>query len=618
MVLTEVCIEMFAQQGCLSRMIGSALAICGVFGPDSVTASSVPLQVERQVQQVSSRAERVTRLFAEWDRAGAPGCAVGAIEGDDLVFTGAFGLANVANGVPITAATVFDLASASKQFTAMAILLLEAEGKLSLESPVRDFVPELPEYREGDPIRIRHLLHHTSGLRDYLGMMQFMAINKIEDSLTEEEAFELIVRQPELYRRPGDKYTYTNTGYVLLSMIVERVSGLSLPEFAARHIFEPLGMTHTRYLDDVTDIVPQRARGYRPTSDGFRLEEMNMTEVGPGGVLSSVNDLLLWDRNFYEPRVGNHNLIRKMVTPGRLNDGSTVRVNDGSNGEYAAGLFVREYRGITIREHEGAVQGFNSNIVRFTEQRFTVVVLCNRKRINPIRISRAVADIFLEGQFAETSAEGPSVDPAGQEEPIVSLQPAEIDLAVLRDMVGEYYQIYGDEVIEMALLDSRIAASLNSPGGDPITLDVQPEGARVFRVGGSPEMRSVTFHPTTATMAKHLSVKRPDGDLSRYVAAPPLSSDEQREIEGRYYSSEVFTTYMVTADGRHVRVIRGEWPHRVVFSRLVRIAPDRFLRGGQTGIEFERNVANSITGLRVFSERDIQLRFQKISASDRR
>ncbi len=608
--------EMSRKSSCLSLLIGPALGICATFGAGPATASRVPFQVDRQVQQTSSRVEKVKGLFTEWDRAGAPGCAVGAIEGDDLVFTGAFGLANVESGVPITAATVFDLASASKQFTAMAILLLEAEGKLSLESPVRDFVPELPTYREGDPIRIRHLLHHTSGLRDYLGMMQFMAINKIEDSLTEEEAFELIVRQPELYRRPGDKYTYTNTGYFLLSMIVERVSGLSLPAFAARHIFEPLGMTQTRYLDDVTDIVPQRARGYRPTSEGFKLEEMNMTEVGPGGVLSSVNDLLLWDRNFYEPKVGSHDLIRKMVTPGRLNDGSTVRVDDGSNGEYAAGLFVREYRGFTIREHEGAVQGFNSNIVRFTEQHFTVVVLCNRKAINPIRISRAVADIFLEGEFPETSAVGPSVDSTGEEEPVVSLQPADPDLAVLRDVVGEYYHIYSDAVIEMALFDGRLTASLRSPGADPIALDVQTEGARIFRVDGSSELRSVTFHPATATMAKHLGVESHNGNLRRFVAAPPLSSDERREIEGRYYSSEVFTTYVVTADGRHLRVTRGEWPHRVVFSDLVRIAPDRFLRGGQTGIEFERNAANSVTGLRVFSERDIQLRFQKISTSD--
>ncbi len=580
--------------------------------PVLLLAVSIPLgSGVAGAQEVRDRSQelaaRVRQVFEEWDAVDAPGCAVGAARDGSVLFEGSFGLASIEHQVPITAETVFDIASMSKQFTAMAILLLESEGKLSLESEVREFVPELPAFDDHPPIRIRHLLDHTNGLRDYLGMLQFLGLDKLEDFVGPEEALELIVAQPEISRDPGDRYSYTNAGYFLLGVIVERVSGLPLPKFATQRIFEPLGMSQTLFLDDLTRIVPRRARGYAPAaSGGFRLDEQNMPEVGPGGVQSSLADLLRWARNFDQPVVGTPEVIRRLTSPTRL--------NDGSQSGYAAGLFVTSYRGLSTIEHAGAMVGFNANLMRFPEQRFTVLALCNRKGVNPIRISHSVADVYLEEELEDVAPPPPDAEP--QREPVEEADPEPpVPGAGLFDPAGTYFQMYGDASITVGHEDGRLTAVMRADTGEaPLALTpLVPAG---FTVRGAPGVESLAFNPETPLMAASLELRSPDGDVRRFVRIPPLSDAEKRSTEGRYYCNEIGTTYVVAADGRVLRITRGERPRRVIFPRLVRVAADRFMRGGETGVAIRRSGRGEVIGMTVFSERDIRLECEKVAGDD--
>jgi len=567
---------------------------------------SAACQPESAAQAADSRVGRAAAILDEWDTPNAPGCAVGAIGDGRFVFKKSFGLASIEHQVPIDEKTVFDIASMSKQFTAMAILLLEAEGKLSLNTDVRNFLPELPEFAGRPPVTVRHLLDHTSGLRDYLGMLQFMGIDKEKDFLSSAEALQLIVGQAKISRAPGDRFSYTNAGYFLLGVIVERVSGLSLAEFALQRIFKPLGMHQTLYLDDLTTAIPRKARGYAPApSRGFRLNEMNMPEVGPGGVQTSLDDLLLWERNFGSPIVGTAKVIKRLTSPTRL--------NDGSDNLYAAGLCVTEYRGLSVSEHAGAVQGFNANMMRFPDQQFTVFVLCNRKGINPIEVSQAIADVFLEEELLGVRRArwgGQYCAPA--DNPDSARLPAEVPKRSSTSLTGIYYQVHGNGAVVVRLEENRLSAALRTPSGQT-SLELSPLSSVSFRVSGVPDVESVAFRPETPLMAPSLELRSVDGTVVRFVKVGLLSDVDKKNIAGHYYSSEIDTMYVVTADARALRIRQGGWPGRVVFRRLTRIAPDRFLRGGKTGVELRRDERGKIVGLTVFSERDIRLHFEKVS-----
>src|SRR5262245_41692285 len=243
---------------------------------------------------------RVDAVFAQFDKPDSPGCALGVIKDGKLVYSRGYGMANLEHGIPNSPKLVYDIGSTSKQFTAASILLLAKQGKLSLDDEARKYIPELPAYQW--PITIRHLIHHTSGLRDYLTLFSLAGVN-FDDTTTEKDALEIILRQKGLNFAPGDEWLYSNSGYFLLSIIIKRASGKSFAEFAKENIFDPLGMTHTLILDNHKRIVPMRAVGYSPNPrGGFQTEMSNFEQTGDGAVQTSIEDLLLWDQNFYEPK----------------------------------------------------------------------------------------------------------------------------------------------------------------------------------------------------------------------------------------------------------------------------------------------------------------------------
>ena len=328
----------------------------------------------------------VDEIFADLVKPGSPGCALGVYRDGKIIYSKGYGLANLEENVPITPQSVFDIGSTSKQFTAASILLLEKQGKLSVNDDIRKYLPELPDY--GQKITILHLLNHTSGLRDYLMLMELAGIN-IDSVTTDEDALQIIARQKALNFAPGSDWLYSNTGFFLLSVIAKRVSGKTLVEFAAENIFSPLGMTHTQYREDHTSLIANRAMAYDPKEKdgGYSLDVSYFEQTGDGAVHTSVEDLQKWDENFYGGQIGGNEFLAEIQEHGKLNSGKVL--------DYAKGLFIEDYRGLHAVRHGGSWGGYRAELLRFPEQHFSVACLCNLANANPGERAERVADVYL-------------------------------------------------------------------------------------------------------------------------------------------------------------------------------------------------------------------------------
>jgi CubicO group peptidase (beta-lactamase class C family) len=271
----------------------------------------------------SQKEQRVGQIFAAYDKASSPGCALGVMKEDKFVYARGFGMASLELGVPLSTQSVFYMGSIAKQFTATAVVLAAEQGLLSLDDDVRKYIPELPDY--GHTITLWQMLHHPSGLRDFLSLL-YLAGRHFEDIHSKEEILDLIVRQKGLNHTPGDAFTYSNTNYFLLGEVVRRVTKKSLAEFSVENIFQPLGMSHTRFYDDRTLVMPGRVAAYDPARNGTFLVDWstNYDTVGGGGLMSSIDDLGAWDKNFYRNKLGKGTLLNELRTRGVLNNGISV------------------------------------------------------------------------------------------------------------------------------------------------------------------------------------------------------------------------------------------------------------------------------------------------------
>lgn len=344
----------------------------------TLIASSATAQIP-----FDSASRWVDSMLAPYATARLPGCVVGVTRDGALAFEKAYGLADVARKVPLTPSTRFYIASLSKQFTAMSIILLVEDGKLSLDDTVAKWIPELPPFAK--TITIRHLLNHTSGLRDYMTLLAVSAWPS-DGELTEHQFLDLMHRQKTLNFAPGDEFLYSNTGYALLSIIVKRATGQSLRAFAAARIFAPLGMTNTEFRDDHNEKIPNRAIGYEATEAGVVETNPRIDVVGDAGVYSTVEDLAKWQTNFRTPRVGGEAGIAMMMEPGRLNNGQQI--------PYGFALTLGELRGMKTIAHSGAFGGFRTEMVRFPEIDIGVVTLCNTSNVSPT-LAEQIATLML-------------------------------------------------------------------------------------------------------------------------------------------------------------------------------------------------------------------------------
>jgi CubicO group peptidase (beta-lactamase class C family) len=341
----------------------------------------------------------VDAAFAQVGANASPGCAVSVVRDGVLIHSKGYGLADLEHNVSLTPQSRFYMASLSKQFTAMAVLLAAEAGKLSLDDSIRKTIPELPAYMDG--VTLRHLLHHTSGVRDYL-MLGMLMGHSPDYVYTDHEALRMIARQKALNFEPGSEHLYSNSGYVLLSIVIQRATGKNLDDWARETIFSPLGMNATRFQHSHAALVPDRAVGFTQRGRDWMLANSMLDVVGDGGLYSSAEDMAKWAANFDHPKIGT-TALTLMQRPASL----TAGPNSGKEIAYGMGLFPWKYRGLAVVSHGGSLAGYRTMLLRFPTERLTIICLCNSGNANPNQLSLSVADKILGAKFSEPKPDPP-------------------------------------------------------------------------------------------------------------------------------------------------------------------------------------------------------------------
>ncbi len=367
---------------------------------------------------------KVDQLFAEWNKIDSPGAAVAVTRNGEIIYTHGYGMANLEYDIPITPTSIFDIASVSKQFAAFAITTLSHDGKLSLDDDIRVHLPDVPDF--GSTITIRHLLHHTSGLRDWVQSL-VIAGDMMDDVISFNHILKMVRHQKALNFEPGTAYSYSNTGYNLLAEIVETTTGNSFREWTDTNIFKPLNMTNTHFHDDYEMILKNRAYSYQAVENGgFKHAVNNTTALGSSSLYSTVEDMAKWILNFDDTQIGDQTVIDQMHQRGVLNNGEQI--------SYALGLSIGEYRGLKTVGHSGSWRGFRSHLMRFPDQKFGVVILCNLNTFNPLRLAEKIADIYLADVLAPVEASEPQ-----KAVPDEDTKPAPLTPEQLAEFEGDYY-----------------------------------------------------------------------------------------------------------------------------------------------------------------------------------
>lgn len=532
----------------------------------------------RPAQEGATTAERVDQIFQRWS-GNTPGCAVGVAQQGKTVYTQGYGLANLEYGVRIKPDTVFESGSVAKQFTAGAVALLVQDGKLSLDDPLRKYVPEVPDF--GTPILIRHLLTHTSGLRSQWPLLTLMGRPPGRAVHTVPEILEMVGFQRALNFRPGDEFLYNNTAFTLLTVLVERVAGKPFAEFSQERLFKPLGMTKTQWRDDFTKIVPGRATAYRMAGNGEFRTNLSITNViGNGGLLTTVGDMLLWNENLDNPRVGGRAWAELLQTPARLNDGTEL--------DYALGLYVQRYRGVREISHGGSTAGYQTFLARFPDERLSVAVLCNTTGTSPGGYAHQVAELFLGDK--------------------VKAMPAVTGIQVPADVLSKVAGVYRDRSTDAL---ARIAwdkdRKILSAGGQALTPTApgvlsSADGSRTLTldVGGT----RPDWPGAVVAIADKVGNARPRTWHAEAPFAPTPA--ELQAFTGTFVSDELSVTYAVLLDGDRL-VVRFRPAQRV---SLTPAFTDGFEGDGQT-FRFTRDAGGRVDGFNVFAGRVRHVRFSR-------
>ena len=514
---------------------------------------------------------KVDHIFARWTTE-MPGCTVGVSSGGRIVHESAYGMADLEHAARNTPETIFEAGSVSKQFTAAAVMLLAKDGKLSLDDPARKYVPELPDY--GEPITIKHMLQHTSGLRDWGEVAAISGWPRTTRMHTHAHVLDIVSRQRALNFAPGTDWSYSNTGYNLAAVIVSRVSGKSFADFTRERIFEPLGMTSTSWRDDHTRIVRNRAIAYSGNAGAFRTNMPFENVHGNGGLLTTVGDLLRWNENFVSPKVGDAAFVALQQQPGLYGDG---RAHD-----YAMGLAIGTYKGVREISHGGATAGYRAYLVRYPDQHMSVAVLCNAASANAAQYAYDVSDLYLAGNLK------PATPPAARTVPEAELNAA---AGLYRHTVtGQAMTVKvekGALVLQPggAIVGVSPGRFVNSSGS--LTIDVEGNGR--LKVSGTRNGRRDTYErtaPFTPTAAQ----------LADYA--------------GTFTSDEAEATITLVLEGREL--IARRRPDAK--ATLAPVYADAF-RSPAGLLRFHRDASGRVTELSLVGGRVWDMRFRKQAGS---
>jgi len=515
-------------------------------------------------QPTGSKQAQADRIFGAFNTH-TPGCAVGVAQRGVVVLKSGYGMADLERNVPITADTVFESGSVAKQFTAAALLLLAEQGKLSLDDPLRKYLPEIPDY--GTPLTIRHVMSHLSGLREWRLVATFSGIGEGSHVLSNQDLLRIASKQRALNFPPGTAYSYTNTGFNIMTIVIERAldHAKTFQDFTREAIFEPLLMSHTRWRDDFHALVPNRALAYGRAPGGEWIQQTPIENIiGAGGMLSTVGDWLLWNENFTHARVGGPQLVKALQTPATLSNGKTIA--------YAAGLVVGEFEGVREVSHGGSTGGYRTWLGRYPDQEVSVAVMCNSAQANPSALGRDLARLWTGAAPASLPA------------------PFAADPAKLEAWAGMYRKVRDNTAVELRLKDGKLTMDPN--------VELVPTGTSSFSAGNNQLIfESAGFRIVT-----------PDGDTAyeRVQPAHP-SAAELALLAGAYTSPETGSTLTVAAkDGELLLAIESNPP--------VHLRPtfrDAFMMQG-TAIRFLRGADASVTGLSAGDDRAWDLRFTRV------
>ena len=519
-------------------------------------------------QPSKSKQAEVDRIFAAFNTH-TPGCAVGVSHQGMVAMRSGYGMADLERNVPITADTIFESGSVAKQFTEAALLLLAQQGKISLDDPMHKYLPELPDY--GTPLTIRHVLSHLSGLREWRLVAKFSGIAEGTHVINNPELLQIASRQRALNFDPGTAYSYTNTGFNIATILVERAlaNGQTFQDFTREAIFEPLRMTHTRWRDDFRAVVPNRALAYGPSAGGGWIQETPIENIiGAGGMLSTVGDWLLWNENFTHAKVGGPELVKAQQTPATLTGGKTIA--------YAAGLTVDTFEGLREVSHGGATGGYRTWLGRYPDRAVSVAVMCNSSQANPVQLGRETARLW-------TGAATPNPPSFA------------VDAATLDGLKGLYRKVRDNTAVELGVKDGKLTIDRR--------VELTPIGPARFSAGE----RQFLFE------AGRFRESTPNGDTvyERVEHAHPSETD-LASLAGQYESRETGSTLTVAAKA-------GEITLAIASNRPVRLEPtfrDAFMmRDRESGsIRFIRDTGGNVTGLSAGDDRVWDLRFTRINA----
>jgi len=534
----------------------------------------VPASFAQKIAPPPDVATQVAKIFAPFNHTDSPGCAVGASINNATVLSAAYGMADLEHDIALTPDSVFEPGSVTKQFTAAAVLLLAQDGKLSLDDPIRKYFPELPDYAA--TITIRNLLNHTSGLRDWGNIADIEGWPRTTRALSNTNVLEIASRQKALNYQPGAAYSYTNTGFNLLALLVGRVSGKSLAEFTHELIFVPLGMNSTQWRDDFQRIVHNRAIAY---SQGHGITHQLMpfeNAHGNGGLLTTVADLLRWNRNFTEMKVGGPELIKAQLQQARLNDGRTIA--------YAAGLVVSTYKGLLEISHSGATAGYRGWLARYPDQGLSVAVLCNTGSANAGELGREVGDIYLAG-----------VLPKEEAQPTFA-----VDAKTLESEAGLYRSDRDHGALSVQVKDGHLQLETGAV--------LNPVTATSFRLDETGPIISFEFNPKGEVARMHFANEVDGGhDFDRVAPAHP-SRDDLAVLAGDYVSeeAEVILTVKLGANGLEIH----RRPDTVI--PLTPTYADGF-SSDLGSIRFLRDSAGKVTEMSIGEDRVWDLRLRRVA-----
>ena len=503
------------------------------------------------------------RALAPWNNTHGPGCAVGIARGGKVLLTRGYGMADIVGERPITPNTILESGSVAKQFTATAIMLLVNDGKLKLEDDARTVLPELPVYSR--PITIRNLLTHTSGLREWSNLVEWQGWPRGTRVHTQSDEFDLVTHQKALNYPVGDYYSYTNSGFLMLRTVVERVSGMSFTQFTTDRIFKPLGMTHTQWRDDFTKIVPGLAQAYSRRPDGWHIDMPGDNVIGAGGLLTTVGDWLLWNEALTTKTLGA-GVVDSMTRQMKLTNGVQI--------QYALGLVVSNYRGTKEVGHSGSTAGYSTYLARYPElDNLNIAVMCNAAGAGATAYTHAIVDAMVPTLARATAPDTVHADPTA---------------------IGKLRGIYKDARTNTTLQLDTVQGQLRRVGGAPLfALRDGNYGAGATRVRFTMSANGVPaamYQPTA------------DGDTLQFTymadRAWTPNATELAALAGKYRNDEIGSTFTVSVMGSTLAVS----PRVGVMQLLTPTYRDAF-SSGSDAIWFTRDAKGKVAAMHFGSAR---------------